>query len=72
MTDLSKKLSLNTAVDADGVYWLVLACPDTTQIYPLAQFLGRAHEDTFTQFMETQGYEISDLPSSKDLEQLFE
>lgn len=65
-------LSLNLGKDSEGTFYLCLSNPDTTEMYPLAQFFSEDHATGFSMYMATQGFETLDLPSPAELEQLLD
>lgn len=64
------KLTLNIGKLADGSSWLCLADVDSTDVYPLAQFTSEEHATLFEQFMGTQGYGATKLPTDSEINDL--
>lgn len=64
------KLTLNIGKLQDNTHWLCLADADTTDVYPLAQFVSQDHAELFERFMQTQGYDAVKLPSNDEIENL--
>lgn len=70
---MSRQLSLNIGRrDKDGHFWLCLADNDSTDIWPLAEFVDENSMEAFTMYMHTQGYGAVHLPSEDELNEFFE
>ncbi len=70
---MSRQLALHIGKrDADGHFWLCLADNDSTDIYPLAEFVDEHATEAFTLYMQTQGYGAVHLPSTDELNEFFE
>lgn len=66
-----RTLALNIGKRED-IFYLVLADQDTSDAWPLAQFVDVNAMEAFTLYMQSQGYSAIQLPSEDELSEFFE